>query len=310
MGIVTVLFLVYDGSFPMDPAIRILEKYMLKADVGLYLERKAPLDEAGEPAAATLTLDQVRHSFSLSRIVLVSEKDIQEAGNAPDGRAFGLKAAQLVSQILATGHRDCELVYLLSPRPDNYYLAGLMTRLLNVFSIDVTSSIGFSIETETGLLSEGLLSLLPVPAFEDLITDTDTVSLLIFFDLLGRIVPYGKNATEYPLTISKVSTIIQPALRPLRGKHRGFQGTYQRLSEKAEELRRQGILQRTSKDDFTFYSLTRFGRVVAQVLQDKEVLRYAGELVRELFLDSEGSLNVEAIRYRIAEAKRLGWIKP
>ncbi|MDG6987824.1 MAG: hypothetical protein JRN21_00670 [Nitrososphaerota archaeon] len=308
-----VTFLVYDGSFPMDPALRILESYRIKADLGLYVERKAPLDETGTQLAPTLTVDQVRHSFGLSRILAVGEKDVQEAGDIRGDLNFSSPVAQLVSQVLATSQRDCELVYLVPPRPDNFYLVDIMSRLLNVFGINTVGSLAFSIQTETGITSEGLLSLLPAPAFEELMTDTDTVSLVIFFDLLGRLASHDWNVTDYPLTISKVSTIVQPALHPQRGKHRGFQGTYQRLTVQAEELRKQGILSLTLKDNFAFYSLTRFGRIVARVLQKETVLKHSNEPVREMFLTSEEGeerLRVDSILDLVKKAKTLGWIKP
>ena len=246
-------------------------------------------------------------------MLAVGEKDIQEAGEIRGGLNFISPAAQLVSQVLATGQRDCELVYLLPPRHDNFYLVEVISRLLNVFVVNTAGSVAFSVQTETGITSEGLLSLLPAPAFEELMTDTDTVSLVVFFDLLGRLVSHDWNVTDYPLTMSKVSTIIQDALHPQRGKHRGFQGTYQRLSAQAEELKKQGILSLTSKDNFAFYSLTRFGRIVARILQEEAVLKHASEPVREMFLSSEEGeerLNVGGIWELIKKAKTLGWIKP
>lgn len=218
--------------------------------------------------------------------------------------------AQAISHILASGEKTCELVYFIPPSINSFYLMSTLPRLVSMFAMDANNTIAFSVQTEAGILSEGLLDLMPTPGFQAIMTDPDSVSLIIFFDHLARLVAHDWNVKDYPLTISKVSTIIQSILPPIRGKHRGFQGTYQRLCDQAELLVEQGVLVRIPKDNQTFYTLSGFGRVVSQIIQDPGVLRFADESVRELFLDKEDRLNVDSLRQLLRRAVTLGWIKP
>ncbi len=313
-----VLLLVYDNAFPMEAALRILERNPLKCSLGLYLDRGPKLDETGKPQSPSITADEIRDYFGLTSIYRVNGNEFRKINEfAADIEPF-LGLSELISKSLLAGEKGSQIAYFVSREPDTFLLIDFVTRLYNVLGIGTRNLIAYSSEMETGIVSDGLLPLLPSPAYGDLREDPDSVCITFFFELLGRIMVSEQNLkgkstenfADYPLTMSKVATIIQPFLPPLRGPHRGFQGTYKRLTQRAERLVEEGILTVLVRDRLRFYSITPFGRVVSRVLQDPNVLHLMEEPVTNAFLDKEGNPRISELIKLIRKSLTLGWIKP
>jgi len=302
---------IYHTSFPADAAMRIAESQGLRYDVGLYLTSAAKLDEEGNLIDAPFSQEEIRQLFGLERVFTILQDDFTKVDLWDESNKTLSALSHLVSEGLLCRYRQVQIACFIPTEPDVIFCLNFIERLLNMFDIKVRTSLAFSTKRETGILSEGLLELLPSLPYSGIRLDPDVVALVMFFHVLNSIIfSRDHKHLDFPLTISTVASIIQQFLPPVRGKHRGFQGTYKRLCEKAEELDQLGVLSALNRSRFTYYTLTSFGKAVAQVLQDENVQKLMSSSVQDAFFNAEHRWRAYELERLIKKSLRLGWVRP